>query len=214
MKLFEIHKNNKGYSVINCCGIKVKIKSKKHSQQPKSQHKFYSIFGNNNQIIIVENGFERTLRYKETIDGLNISISGNDNLVKLTKPFKFEGAKFIICSNHSSIIIEKTPRFMWQIKMVGGDNQSFTFGEGSDISYFGEVHLLDDNAAVSIGKDCMFAGQTSIWASDAHAVYDINTRKVLNKVSPPPKNCRPLLDCTRRQIHKKCKYCKKLCCCR
>ena len=153
----------------------------------KLNHKFYNINGTNNKIIIVENGSERTLGYKETIDGLNISISGNDNLVKLIKPFKFEGAKFIICSNHSSIIIEKTPRFMWQIKMVGGDNQSFTFGEGSDISYFGEVHLLDDNAAVSIGKDCMFAGQTSIWASDAHAVYDINTRKVLNKVSPPLK---------------------------
>lgn len=154
MKFFKIHKNDKGYCVVNCCGIKAKIKLKEHTQQPKSQHKFYSIFGNNNQIIIVENGSERTLEYKETIPGLNISIAGSNNTIKLHKPYKFNNCFWDIDSQNASIeIFENTEINNFNVRCKFGYQQQLTIGAHTTIA--GANANLDENSGLILGKNCM-----------------------------------------------------------
>ena len=54
----------------------------------KYRKKGYRITGENNKILIVEEtGEERQLRDNEKIDGLDISINGSNNTIKLHKPF-------------------------------------------------------------------------------------------------------------------------------
>ena len=146
----------------------------------------YSIDGSNNIItIVMEDGRERNLGKNEEIKGLKIVIKGSNNKIRIMYPSFFEGAVLEMFTNNSEISISPTPRFMWYVKMAGGDNMKFNFGRGSDTSWFGMVHLLDSNAAVLIGEDCMFAGDIVIFASDAHAIYDVETKTVLNFVSAP-----------------------------
>lgn len=159
---------NKRHKIIKLFGFKIKVLNKKYDDR--------------NKVIIVENGKERILKRKEKIKGLNIRFKGRNNVMKIFIPSVFEGAEIEMLSEGGYIEINKTPRFMWHIKMENGHNQKFIFGEGSDTSYFGEVHLLDSNAQVIVGKDCMFAGQIIIFASDAHTIFDINSKKALNKV--------------------------------
>lgn len=167
--IFSIRNSfNKRHKIIKLFGFKIKVLNKKYNDK--------------NKIIIVENGKERILKRKEKIKGLNIRFKGRNNVMKIFMPSVFEGAEIEMLSEGGYIEINKTPRFTWHIKMENGHNQKFIFGEGSDTSYFGEVHLLDSNAQVIVGKDCMFAGQIIIFASDAHTIFDINSKKALNKV--------------------------------
>ncbi len=186
---------NKTHRVLTLFGIKLKIKRKESLQKqidsikkeiseikfPSSQP--YIIQGENNKIIIVEeDGTERELGINETIDQLHITIIGNNNLIKIIQPCNFINAYFDLSTNFSKIVIDKTPRFMWRVKMAAGDNMEFLWGEGSDTAWYGEAHMLNANAGVEVGKDCMFAGETIIFASDAHRIYDINTNEILNDV--------------------------------
>ena len=62
------------------------------SQKPV---KLYDIKGQNNQIIIVENGNENIFDNIEVIDGLKIVINGSNNTIKLHKPFNLFNNVFI-----------------------------------------------------------------------------------------------------------------------
>lgn len=184
MKLFEIHKNNKGYSVINCCGIKVKIKLKERIQQPKSQHKFYSIFDNNNQIIIVENGFERTLGDKETISRLNISIAGSNNTIKLHKPYKFNNCFWDIDSQNVSIeIFEHTEINNFNVRCKFGHQQQLTIGAYTTIA--GANANLDENSGLILGKNCMLGGCIFFAPSDGHSILDKTSNTIINSIKHP-----------------------------
>lgn len=193
--IFSKQKDNK-HKIYQILGIKIKIKKKKEPTQqvknvkktneiqeilPRKQSLYYNIEGENNKILIIENGIERELRYNEKIEGLDININGKNNTIKIFLPSHFENASFIIGSNNSQIIINKSPKFMWFIKMINGEYQFFELGEGSDTSWYGQVHILDGNGSgVKIGKDCMFAGDIIIFASDGHAVFNTKNQKVIN----------------------------------
>lgn len=195
-KKFLFLKRDNKHNIYQIFGIKIKFKRKNNQKKqllnvkkidkiqeilPKKQNLYYNIEGENNKILIIENGIERELRYDEKIDGLDIKITGNNNVIKIFFPCLFKNASFVIESNTSQIIIHKSPRFMWFIKMINGEHQFFEMGEGSDTSWYGQVHILDGNGSgVKIGKDCMFAGDIIIFASDGHAVFNTKTSKVIN----------------------------------
>ena len=99
----------------------------------------YDIQGENNKIIIVEeDGTERELGKDERIEGLEIKITNSrDNIIKIIQPCRFQGAMFeILDSERGRIIIDKSPQFMWSVKLAAGKNQLFEFGEGSSIAWY------------------------------------------------------------------------------
>lgn len=143
----------------------------------------YDIRGENNKIIIVEeDGTERELGKDERIEGLEVKISHSDNnIIKIIQPCNFQGARFeFLYSKECRIIIDKSPQFMWNVKLAAGEHELFEFGEGSSTAWYGEVHILDSNAGVKIGKDCMFSGGIVFLASDGHRIIDVATNKVIN----------------------------------
>lgn len=166
---------NKTHKVVTILGMKIKLS--------KRLNKYYGVKGQNNKIIIIENGNERKLGRFERIKGLNITILGDNNTIIIEQPSNFEDASVNLIYSYNSLVhIAKTPDFRWNIKLANGFNQQFIFGENSTTSWKGSVHILDSNAGVEIGKNNMISGGIVIFASDAHTVYETTTKKVLNQI--------------------------------
>ena len=186
-KIFSV-KNINNHRVINILGIRMKFRilSSYHNINNKTtiQQEFYEIHPeNNNKIYIISEGIKSELKHK--ISGLNIIIEGSNNQIVINMPTNFDKAIIRIASNNSYVEINKSPRFMLNINMWGGNHQKFIFGENSDTSCVGVAHLVDDHASIIIGKDCMLAGEVILWGRDAHAIYDIDTKKVINEITHP-----------------------------
>ena len=184
MKLFEIHKNNKGYSVINCCGIKVKIKLKERIQQPKISTQILQHFRQQQPNNNCRKRFERTLGDKETISGLNISIAGSNNTIKLHKPYKFNNCFWDIDSQNVSIeIFEHTEINNFNVRCKFGHQQQLTIGAYTTIA--GANANLDENSGLILGKNCMLGGCIFFAPSDGHSILDKTSNTIINSIKHP-----------------------------
>ena len=152
----------------------------------RNKNKGYNITGENNRILIVEkNGEDSQLKNNQKIDGLEISIFGSNNTIKLNKPFVFHktviqiGDISGIPNDNAYCEIGPTDNFVDNyISMVYGKNQYLKIGRKTIIN--GCKFPLDEQSHVEIGEDCMIASNTVIRNSDGHCVFDSNTGEVKN----------------------------------
>lgn len=142
--------------------------------------KGYEIKGENNKIILVENGVERSIRPKEKLPGIDITINGNNNTVKLELPIKSEKSTILIENDNVNIDIASPDAFgTLYIRCSYGNGQTVKIGRG--VTAWGAQLMLVGESAISIGEDCMISTGVSIWADDAHSIIDLDTNKILNK---------------------------------
>lgn len=128
---------------------------------PKKTPIGYSINGENNKIIIIENGVERDLKVGETIAGLNIEINGNNNVVKLELPIKAENSFIKIGNDNVSVDIGSTSIFVKVfIVCCWGCHQFVKIGRNTTI-IGAEIHC-DEKSGCIIGEDCMFSNSIQI----------------------------------------------------
>lgn len=144
----------------------------------------YRIEGDGNRVVIMENGIERTLSATEKLPGLDIDIIGNGNTVRIEQPINFQISRIHIRSNHNSVHIEPSPQLHLVLDCWSGDHQKFRWGRGSDTSWELKVYMCGEESSVTIGEDCMFAGEIYIWSSEPHAILDLNSGEVLNLSNP------------------------------
>lgn len=136
----------------------------------------------NKVIIYEEDGTERVLSKKETIDGLKIRFEGINNIVKLHKPFNFnEKNKSMInvIGNKNCIEIKKASMMPVNIYIyMKEDCQTLFIDENCS---FGEVtiHMQEYKSSVKIGKNCMFSAGIFCLATDGHAIF--KEGKIINK---------------------------------
>lgn len=154
-------------------------------EEPKPKQTGYDIKGENNQIIIVENGIERPIGINEEISGLEIKINGNNNLVKLELPII--ACNSLIEIGHSDNVhveIGTTTKFFSVcIHCFLGNSQICTIGKNTTIS--GAAIHLDEQSSCIIGEDCKLSNSIRIWATDGHAILDNDTGKILNTATEP-----------------------------
>lgn len=147
----------------------------------------YSVQGENNKIIIVEpDGTERELGKGERIEGLNLSLNGKSNIVKIHKPYKFVNCNFDINSAYATFEIK--PNDIWgicnlNVRCMYGEHQILKIGRNTTFS--GGYINLDENSGLVIGDDCMFGGYLSFFPSDGHSVIDKNTKTIINAITSP-----------------------------
>lgn len=149
----------------------------------KLNHKFYNINGTNNKIIIVENGIERTLKYKETIPGLNITIDGSDNTIKLHKPLKFNNCYWDIKSSNVFIEIDSP---LWNISCfylitTGGNQQKLVIKKPIFISSC-RMFLSEEKASCIINDNCMMSMDVVIMPTDGHPIFDTTNNQRINQI--------------------------------
>ena len=152
----------------------------------KYRKKGYRITGENNKILIVEeNGEIEQLKDNEKIGGLEISINGSNNTIKLHKPFISQNSVIQIGdingikNDNAYCEIGTTKEFANNyICVLFGKNQYLKIG--NNIIMYNCKIPLDEHSHIEIGDDCMFAGDSVIRNSDGHCIYDINTGEVKN----------------------------------
>lgn len=153
----------------------------------------YRIDGAANRIIVVESdGRERLLGKDERIPGLEISICGDDNEIRVHASCRLERNTIQIgvvgsCSKNNGVRIEISENATFcgmYVRCITGENQRFSFGRGSRI--WGGSVMLDENSGCLIGDDCNCSNEIHIWGSDGHAILDKNNpEKILNEVQGP-----------------------------
>lgn len=142
------------------------------------------ILGKNNQVIIVKDSVEMLATDKDIISGLNIKISGNDNIVKLHYPINALNSVVLIESSGAKVEIGSTEVFYnVYAKIRYGFGQSLSIGRGTTM--IGTEIFINETGKVEIGEDCMFSDHITIWGSDAHTILDIQTGEILNRPIEP-----------------------------
>lgn len=162
--------------IINIAGIKLKFKlSKKVKQKiyPKLLSK------NNNKIIIHKLNGE--IEYNKPIPGINIDFLGKNSVVEVFEPFNFKNCNFTL--NDECIVkigVAKALINQLYVTMMYSESCNVTIGEKFTCNSCQIDLWRNKNISVTIGDDCMFSAGILIKTNDAHTIYDLETKKVLN----------------------------------
>lgn len=139
------------------------------------------IKGKNNRFILVKDGKEIDVKWP--LAGLDVELSGNNNIIKIGYPWHFENTKIKITDNNNLFEIKscqmgvKDTYFLVNrgAKVLIGEN--FCVAGGGKSSFFiGE----EDNMSLTIGNDVLFASNNIVRTSDNHTMYDVQTNKICN----------------------------------
>lgn len=118
----------------------------------------------------------------ERIDGVAISFAGDNNVITFSKGTKFSGCRFTISGNNSRITIGASKYGIYNLQVYATHSQLVI---GNDFSCWGcDMRLHEPNSEISIGNDCMFSSEIALYATDVHAIYDDETKTVLNFSKP------------------------------
>ena len=137
----------------------------------------YHMFDNNT--IIVPNGARKTL---------NISVIGKNN--KIIIPDSVGGSIAISVFGDNNNICFGDNIYAGTLDIVIGQNHA-NFGPVHDCNIqigdgcsFESTQIVIKNsfAKISIGKNCMFAFNITLYHTDSHPIFDLDSGKIINKV--------------------------------
>lgn len=164
------------HKIVFFCGIKVKFRVNKNG---------YNINGQNNKIIVVDNDKERELEKDERIQGLEIIINGNNNIIKINKFTKYLNSRILVRANCSNVCIGKS-EFLnnLQINIGCGNSQFLEIGDYTNCWGL-NIFLNEGKAGCIIGKNCLFSSPVNIWPSDGHVITEKGTQNIINSIKSP-----------------------------
>ena len=121
---------------------------------------------------------------------LNIKIVGKNNKIKISDGIKIINNLTIQGYIDNSIVEINKNFFCCNLLIqLGLDHENFgkiencTIKIGANSSWEnGKMIFYNSNSFVNIGSKCMFAGNVTLYNTDAHPVFDLKTNKIINKV--------------------------------
>ena len=140
--------------------------------------------GSNNRVIIIENGIERPIHPKECIRGLEIFVNGNNNTIKIEKPFNAGKSSILIENNDVNIELGRTAGF-FETKIICRHGKGQICKIGSETTIVSATIDLSEASGLIVGKGCLFSENIKIWGSDGHSIIDLDTNKIINLVQGP-----------------------------
>lgn len=116
-----------------------------------------------------------SLRLKKWVIGRNniMNIGEKACLNKVT--LKIQGSNNVISIGSNTVIGKGCCIYLF------GNNLELSIGNGCTFSHDDELLVQEDNSKLIIGDDCMFSHHINVRTSDAHSVYDANTKKRCNE---------------------------------
>lgn len=113
------------------------------------------------------------------LKNMKIKISGHDNFLKVGKNCKLQNCEIRVRGKENTIIIEDDVVFKsGKIYLIGGEKQKIVIGKGTTVE--GAYFLVDENASIYVGEDCMLATDILIRTGDKHSIIDSVTGERLN----------------------------------
>lgn len=117
----------------------------------RGKKEYLQVHGTGNEVVF----------YKKS--KVKVVIYGNNN-----KVFIDEGVKYFPCTIYIGVKDSPTDNCTINIKK-GCTSNGIT------------IRCFEDNSTVEIGEDCMFSSQIAIECTDTHAVFDNDTKELLNE---------------------------------
>lgn len=134
---------------------------------------------NDNTIEIIKNDGSRQI--VNSIKGVSINFHGTNNHIVIHEDINFVNCAFILISN-MNIEIGKSNFNIVNLKIFG--NQS-DVSIGKNFSCWGvEIRCHEANSSVKIGDNCLFSEDILIYPTDVHAIFDQETKELLNISEP------------------------------
>lgn len=152
------------------------IRSKLTSTNIKEPEVLNNISGN--EIILVKSGGETEI--VQQVNGLNIHFNGKNSKVILHEPFIFNNCTFVLCNDNK---IEIESGAVSTNNLYINTRYKSKVNIGKNFSCNGCSIECHDEAGgeIKIGDNCMFSCGINIRESDGHTIYDLNTKKILNR---------------------------------
>ena len=137
----------------------------------------YKIDGYGNEITFLKDGQEVS---DVLVKGLSISISGNNNRIRIELPVNFVAVNIVIDGDNNNFSMKSTKHRTIRHTTFGLEGGS-TITVGSGISAYRDINVVANNGkSITIGDECMFAREIMVRNDDGHVVLDKKTRKLLN----------------------------------
>lgn len=149
-------------------------------RKKNNKNNMLQINGKNNNIILITKDGVKRLYYNPN---LTIKIIGNNNTISIDETAKVFGQIYIDADN-TNIHIGKETYCNMCLVCDKGNNQNFSLGDYSTIGY-ADFKLNEENAAIIIGKHCMFSSHICILATDAHAIMNSKDKQIINFIKGP-----------------------------
>ena len=134
---------------------------------------------NNKLYLVYDNGEKEEV---DNIPGLSIEWKGENSTIEIgASPLpKFKNCR-LLCINNSRISIASSEYEIQDLNTdIFSSNSELIIGKNFSTKSISIWITVEPNKKVIIGDDCMFSHTIIIRTSDAHTIYDIDTRKVLN----------------------------------
>ena len=137
----------------------------------------YKINGNNNEIIFIENGTQ----FKNlVVNGLSITINGNNNKITIEMPVNFVSTSIVIDGDGNEFSMKSTKHRTIRHTTFGLEGGSKIL-VGSGVSAYRDINVVAKNGKkITIGDECMFAREIMVRNNDGHVILDRKTGELLN----------------------------------
>ena len=137
----------------------------------------FKVNGFGNEILFTKDGQVYT---DIAINGLSITINGNNNKVVIELPANFVNTAIVIDGDNNKFSLKTTKHRTIRHTTFGLDGGS-EITVGSGLSVYRDVHVVAKNGKnISIGDECMFAREIMIRNNDGHVILDRTTGELLN----------------------------------
>ncbi len=135
------------------------------------------IKGDRNKVILIKDG--KKIPY-EPINGITITIKGNNNTIEIELPCRFINTGIVMNGDNNYISIKSTKHRYIRHTTFGMENGGIiTFGSG--ISVYRNMNVVAKSGRrIDVGNECMFARDIIIRNNDGHTITDTLTGEIIN----------------------------------
>ena len=167
------------------CIIK-KIRQKLQDYRFNNEVSRYNFNGQGNKILVLN---KKTNNYEEitnTISGLNVTINGNNNHIKLKELSFIKYLTVSISDDNNQLLIGEDLHTPYPATInnvyifIGRGNCNVVIGDNPVIQPGVVISCIEPNFKCYISKNVKIAGDVKIYAADSHPIRDSITGKVIN----------------------------------
>lgn len=127
---------------------------------------------------------------KKLLKRVDINIDGENNRIEISENARVSGFLFIKIYGDNNVVKIADGAGITELKISIGqkhhnfgkvNNHVFSLGENTGITEC-EYVTYNSNSKCIIGKGCMISFGVTIYNTDAHPIFDVNTNEIINKV--------------------------------
>jgi len=137
----------------------------------------YKINGYGNDVVFLQNGKPCP---NLIVNGLSITINGNNNSVSIELPANFINTSIVIDGDNNKFTMKSTRHRTVRHTTFGLEGGS-EISIGAGLSAYRDINVVAKNGKnIYIGDECMLAREIMIRNNDGHVILDRKTGELLN----------------------------------